>query len=319
MRFLSLYSNGLFLTGLGILTLLSPIPFDSLLSWVGTISRYLADFYFLAAILAGIWETRIHGTTLPDYLSELFRLHLDDQVKLRTKALTETNRKLELARLEMRNLATNLLRVREEERRKIAQEIHDEFGQTLIALKMDLHWVARHLGGDIESLREKIAGTIELGEQAITTVRRLASELRPRMLDDLGLEAALDWLCADFTRRTKIDCKVTTSLPQGVVGRNAATVLYRFTQEALSNVARHSRADHATVCIFVEDGALNLQVEDDGVGITAQKAAAPDSHGLIGLRERVGELRGSLSIKGESGVGTVLLARIPLPKEGGIA
>ncbi len=316
MRFLSLYSNGLFLTGLGILTLLSPIPFDSLLSWVGTISRYFADFYFLAAIMAGIWETRIHGTTLPEYLSELFRLHLDDQVKVRTKALAETNKKLELSRLEMRNLATNLLRVREEERRKIAQELHDEFGQTLIALKMDLHWVAKHLGGDTASLREKIAGTIELGEQAISTVRRLASDLRPRMLDDLGLEAALDWLCTDFMRRTKITCKVTTDIPQGMVGKNAATVLYRFTQEALANIGRHSRADHAAVHAFVGDGMLNLQIEDDGIGITAQKAAAPDSYGLIGLRESVVELGGDLSIRGEPGSGTVLLARVPVPEEG---
>ena len=226
---------------------------------------------------------------------------------------------LELTHLKMRNLAAHLLRAREEERRKVAQEVHDELGQMLVALKMDLHWLAKRLGGNTASLREKVRGTIELGEQAISTVQRIASDLRPRMLDDLGLEPALDWLCADFMRRTKITCKVTRDIPAGALGGNAATALYRFTQEALANVGRHSHADHAAVRLFVADGMLNLQIEDDGIGITPQQAAAPDSYGLIGLRERVEELGGSLSINGEPGFGTILLARIPLPTTGELA
>jgi signal transduction histidine kinase len=318
MKFLSLYSNGLFLMALGIGTLLSQGKDDSLLSWAGTVSRYVAGLYFVAAMLAGIRETRLQGTSLPDYLSELFRLHLDDQVKVRTKALVETNKKLELSRLEMRNLAAHLLLVREEERRKVAQEIHDTLGQTLVALKMDLHWLAKRLGRDVAYLHEKIAGTIGLSEEAINTVRRIASDLRPRILDDLGLEPALDWLCADFRRQTNITCKVITDLPTGVVGRNAAMVLYGFIQEALANVRRHSEASYATVRLSVADGMLNLIVEDDGIGITAQQTVAPNSYGLIGLRERVEELGGDLSIKGESGFGTILLACIPLPNHGGL-
>ena len=226
---------------------------------------------------------------------------------------------LKHAHTKMRNLAAHLLHAREEERRKVAQEIHDELGQTLAALKMDLHWLAKRLGGDVASLRDKIKGTIELGEQAIGTVQRIASDLRPRMLDDLGLEPALDWLGADFTRRTKIACKVTTDFPPGVMGGNAATALYRIAQEALANVGRHSHADHAAVRLIVSDGALVLQIEDDGIGITAEQAAAPESYGLIGMRERVEGLGGSLSISGEPGFGTILVARIPLPKEGGLA
>ncbi|MGA2642040.1 MAG: PAS domain S-box protein [Spirochaetia bacterium] len=226
---------------------------------------------------------------------------------------------LELARTTMRNLAVHLQHVREEERRKVAQEIHDELGQTLAALKMDLHWLAKRLGGDVASLRDKVRGTIQLGEEALSTVQRIASDLRPRMLDDLGLEPALDWLGADFARRTKIACKVTTDIPPGVVGKNSATALYRIAQEALANVGRHSHGDHAAVRLYASDGTLILQIEDDGIGITAEQAAASDSYGLIGIRERVEGLRGSLSISGELGFGTILLARIPLPKEGGLA
>ena len=319
MRFLSLYSNGLFLTALGIMTYMSPISGASLVSWAGTLARFAASCYFLAAIAAGIRETRLSRTSLPDYLSELFRSHLEDQVKARTRDLVETNRELELARLEMKNLASNLVHVRDEERRKVAQEIHDELGQVLVGLKMDLQWLARRLGGDVDSLRGKIAGTLKLGEEAIATVQRIASELRPKMLDDLGLAPALDWLCTDFSRRTGIACTVTSDIPEGIIGRNAATSLYRFTQEALSNVARHSNADNVSVRVLVADGILNLQVEDDGVGITVEQTFAPKSYGLIGMRERVTELGGNLTVSGETGFGTILLARIPFPKEGTLA
>jgi two-component system sensor histidine kinase UhpB len=184
---------------------------------------------------------------------------------------------------------------------------------------MDLHWIAKRLGGDVARLREKIKVTIALGEQAIGTVQRVASDLRPKMLDDLGLEPALQWLGADFTRRTKIACKVTVDVLPRAIGRNAATTLYRVIQEALTNIGRHSKAVHADVRLIFSDGMLNLQIEDDGIGITAEQATAPNSYGLIGLRERVEGLGGSLSISGEPRSGTILLAHIPLPKEGELA
>jgi PAS domain S-box-containing protein len=219
----------------------------------------------------------------------------------------------------MRNLAAHLLHAREEERRKIAQDIHDELGQTLAALKMDLHWIAKRLGEDVTSLQNKIMGTIELAAQAISTVQRVASDLRPKMLDDLGLEPALEWLGADFTRQTKIACKVTVDVPSWVIGKNAATALYRVIQEALTNIRRHSKAAHADVRLVFSDGMLNLQIEDSGIGITAEQVRASNSYGLIGLRERVEALGGSLSISGEPGSGTILQAHIPIPVEGTLA
>jgi two-component system, NarL family, sensor histidine kinase UhpB len=230
-----------------------------------------------------------------------------------------TEAQLEKTHAKMRNLASHLLYAREEERRKVAQEIHDELGQTLTAVKMDLHWLRKHMGEDVALLREKVGETIQLGEQSLATVHRIASELRPKMLDDLGLEPALEWLCSTFAQRTRIACHVTSELPPGLVGGNAATALYRIIQEALENVGRHSHAEHAAVRLFVEEGELRINVDDDGTGITAARADAPDSFGLIGMRERVEALGGILSIKGISGFGTFLRVSIPLPENGGLA
>jgi two-component system sensor histidine kinase UhpB len=219
----------------------------------------------------------------------------------------------------MRNLAVHLLHAREEERRKIAQEVHDELGQTLAAIKMDLHWLDKRLRGSSPAADRKLKGMIDLGEQMIGIVQRISSQLRPRMLDDLGLAPALEWLAADFTRRTKIVCTVETEFPSGLLGGNSATTLYRVVQEALSNVSRHSHARRAAVRLCVSGDAIMLSIEDDGIGITPAQATAPESYGLVGIHERVEELGGNLSISGEKGSGTILRARIPLPREGGLA
>jgi signal transduction histidine kinase len=227
--------------------------------------------------------------------------------------------KLNAAHQKMRNLAAYLLKSREEERRTIAQEVHDQVGQQLAALKMDIHWLSKHLHGTSVALDQRVNGMMDLCEEAIGMVQRIASELRPRMLDDLGLAPALQQLGADFTRHTGIPCTVSTSFPARLVGGNAATALYRLTQEALANVRRHSQAHHAGVRLSLEKADLVLQIKDDGKGITCEQAEAPDSYGLIGLRERVAGLGGHLSIQGQPGKGTILTASIPLPEEGGLA
>ena len=219
----------------------------------------------------------------------------------------------------MRNLAVHLLRAREEERRKVAQEIHDEFGQSLAALKMDMHWLTKHLQGVSREVAEKIRGMIVLSEQTIGTVQSISAELRPRMLDDLGLAPALDWLAADFSRRTGISCTVAAEIPPALIGGNAATTLYRVVQEALSNVARHSHARSCAVQLSAAAGQVLLRIEDDGVGITPEQASAAESYGIIGIHERVEGLGGTLAIMGTKGSGSVLLAQIPLPEEGGLA
>jgi len=234
------------------------------------------------------------------------------EVKAARDALDDTHRK-------MRNLASHLLRVREEERRKIAQEIHDELGQTLAALKMDLHWLKKKLRGRSDAVDLRVASTIELGEQAIGVVQRISSDLRPKMLDDLGLEPALDWLASDFARRQQVACSVTVDVPAGLIGGNTATVLYRVVQEALSNVGRHSLARRARILLERVDGYIQLSVEDDGIGITPAQGAAADAFGIIGMHERVEGLGGTVIVSGQPGKGTTVSARIPLPPEGGLA
>ena len=227
--------------------------------------------------------------------------------------------KVKATHLNMRNLAAHLLRSREEERRAVAQEVHDQVGQQLAALKMDLYWLGKHIPGTSASLGQRVTGMIDLCEEAISEVQRIAADLRPRMLDDLGLAPALQQLGADFTRHTGIPCTVSTSFPARLVGGNAATALYRLTQEALAIVRRHSQAHHAGVRLSLEKADLVLQIKDDGKGITCEQAEAPDSYGLIGLRERVAGLGGRLSIQGQPGKGSILTMRIPIPKEGGLA
>ncbi len=225
---------------------------------------------------------------------------------------------LDATHKKMRNLAAHLLRAREDERRKVAQEVHDELGQALAALKMDAHWLQQHARrGPVAD--QKLRDMIELGEQAIGAVQRISSDLRPRMLDDLGLGPSLEWLAGDFRRRTGLTCRMSVTVAPGIIGGNAADSLYRVVQEALSNVARHSLARYVEVRLCVEGEMVVLSVKDDGIGISPAQASAADSFGLIGARERVEGLGGSLLVVGEPGKGTALSAHIPLPSGGGLA
>jgi PAS domain S-box-containing protein len=233
--------------------------------------------------------------------------------------MKRAERELISSQANLRKLAGHLLHAREEERRKIAQEIHDDLGQILTALKMDLHWVAKRLGPGAEPVLEKVEGSIELADQTISIVQRISSELRPRMLDDLGLAAALEWLGRDFTRRTGIPCTTRLEYPEHLVGGNAATAFYRIAQEALTNVVRHAQARHVKMELRQSGNNLLLSVQDDGIGISPARASDPRSFGLIGLRERGHALGGSMSVEGTDGHGTLLCVTVPLPAEGGLA
>jgi two-component system sensor histidine kinase UhpB len=234
-------------------------------------------------------------------------------------SLDDNQQALKEMQLKLRNLAAHLLHAREEERRKIAQEIHDELGGIMTALKMDLQWTAKRIEPKAGPLKKKIAGLIDLSDQTIGIVQRISSELRPRMLDDLGLAAALDWLGKDFTRRTGLPCQMITDFPDDLVGTNAATAFYRIVQEALTNIARHARASRVWASIRVEANRVELRVQDDGIGISEQQAASPGSYGLIGLRERVQGMAGDMRIEGQQGRGTILWVTVPLPHRGRLA
>ena len=221
--------------------------------------------------------------------------------------------------LKLRNLAAHLLSAREAERKSVAREIHDELGQLLTAFKMDLRWIENRLKSSEGGVFEKIRATSGLADQAIDIVRRIASDLRPVMLDDLGLPAAIEWLGSEFSRRTKIACNTEVTLHESRIGGDSATALFRIVQECLSNVGRHSRASQASIDVRETGGRLEIRVKDNGIGISSEEIARSTSFGLIGMRERVEGLGGELMVQGLQGKGTSVHVTIPLRAESGPA
>ncbi|GAB4548498.1 MAG: hypothetical protein Kow0063_43450 [Anaerolineae bacterium] len=216
-------------------------------------------------------------------------------------------------REQLRELADYLQNAREEERTLIAREIHDEFGQALTALKIDLAWVRSRLPEGQTALKEKTTSMLGLIDDAIHLVRRIATELRPGLLDDLGLTAAIEWQAGEFAERTGIDCELHLGDHEIVHDQNLATTLFRILQEALTNVARHAKADRVRIDLIEEPDAVTLIVHDDGVGITQEQVANRASLGLVGIRERVRFWDGQVTFEGAPGQGTTVTVRMPKP------
>ena len=217
----------------------------------------------------------------------------------------------------LRNLSAHVEAALEEERTGIAREIHDELGQSLTALKMDIAWIVRRAGPGSPSLTnaallERLAAMSELTDGVIQRVRRISAELRPGVLDDLGLVAAIEWQAGEFEERTGTPCVIRTSAIDGAVGGRLATAIFRIFQEALTNVSRHAHAAHVEVRVEIEGGALVLEVRDDGVGITLEAAQSPRSLGLLGIRERAQRFGGTVTVGPASPRGTLVALRVPL-------
>lgn len=219
---------------------------------------------------------------------------------------------LRQSREQLRALAAHLQSVREEERGRIAREVHDELGQVLTGLKYDLAWLARGLPADSTALQEKTRGLLSLVDATINTVRRIFTDLRPSVLDELGLVAAIEWQAQEFQSRTGIECRVSTELTDLSLGSEASTALFRICQESLTNVARHAQATRVTVRLSAEEDRLILSVVDNGRGVTEQEQARVTSFGLLGMQERASLLGGQLTIVGRPGAGTTVMVKIPL-------
>jgi PAS domain S-box-containing protein len=215
------------------------------------------------------------------------------------------------ANAELSSLATHILQVREDERKRVAREIHDELGQSLTAIEMELRWMARKNAEADPELRDRIAGLLERSAEAVRTVQRISSELRPGVLDHLGLAAAIEWLSMDFMTRSALKITTDIEVPKCRIGEKTSTVLFRITQEAMTNVVRHARASRVDISLREAEDAIELVVADDGVGITEDQVRGPSSFGIQGMRERAHEFRGSVSIAGKEGGGTVLAVRLP--------
>ena len=230
--------------------------------------------------------------------------------RARSDAEAQTlHRALEKSRDQLQRLTAGLLDAREEERTKVSREIHDVLGQTLTALKMDTAWIAARLPEDAAVVRTKLAGMAALIDETVVAVRRLATDLRPGLLDDLGLTAAVEWQAQEFERRTGIACSVTTMVDE-MSDPLVATAIFRILQESLNNVARHSRASRVTVRLEESGSDLVLEVRDNGVGIDP---TATNTHaiGLVGMRERAQLVGGGLVVSGAAGTGTTIRAQVP--------
>jgi PAS domain S-box-containing protein len=245
------------------------------------------------------------------------RLNTTRAICLIASDLSENKRaeqELRASSEQLRNLAGRLVSVREEERARISRVVHDELGQSLTAVKMDLAWLAGRLprenGPMLDQTKKRIRSTLQLANRIIKSVRRISTELRPAVLD-LGLAAAVEWQAQEFQARSGIQCKVRL-LTREVFAPSASTALFRIFQETLTNVARHAKATRAEVVLQKQRDRLVLWIHDNGRGFDQADPSFSKSLGLLGMRERAAILGGQVNISSAPGKGTTVTAWIPL-------
>jgi PAS domain S-box-containing protein len=228
------------------------------------------------------------------------KLIFNDITELRTlEAVKERNEQLH-------SLSKNILCARENERKSVAREVHDQLGQIMTALKIDLMWLQRKLPKESQALMTKVEtmlGHINIGIQSI---RDIVLQLRPLILDDLGLEAAMEWHARKYLKSARVKYTINFEVNETLLSEDLKIVLFRIFQEALSNVLRHSKATKILISLTQEDETLILQIVDNGIGVTQKEIDNSESFGLIGIRERLYPYAGLLSVSGHEGMGTTL-------------
>lgn len=237
---------------------------------------------------------------------------LEERVAQRTAALEAAVAQLENSRAQLLLLTQHEQTRREEDHARMAREVHDQLGQALTGLKMDLAWLQKHTGPKQKELLLKFRDMSDLVDTTIQAVRRIATELRPGMLDDLGLVPAMEWQLQEFQKRSGIRCRFTSSLDEEALNAEDTTVLFRILQETLTNVARHAAATRVEVSLDEEQGYVRLRIQDNGRGITASEVNGPKSFGLLGMRERVLLRSGDFDIQGTPDQGTTVVIKLPL-------
>jgi PAS domain S-box-containing protein len=224
----------------------------------------------------------------------------------------EAEEKLEKSKEAFRELAAHLETVRESERTHMAREIHDELGQQLTGLKMDISWINKKVKSDDIAVQVKMNDTLELIDKTVITVRRIATQLRPSILDDLGLISAMDWQSEEFQKRSEISSIFTSNVTHVSVSPDMATGIFRIYQECLTNVSRHSRATEVVSSLNIENDTLTLIIEDNGIGFKEADIINKKTLGLLGMKERVALIKGTYQINGNNGNGTSVIISVPL-------
>jgi PAS domain S-box-containing protein len=239
--------------------------------------------------------------------------HLTDCQSVGRDITDRKQAELELlrSRAQLRDLASRFQTVREQERATMAREIHDDVGQAMTALKIGLSRLGKRLPKEARSLRDMTQDMSTIADDTIQTVQRICSELRPRLLDERGLTAAIEWQAREFQRRMGICCEVSLDPVDATLDPERTTALFRIFQESLTNVARHAEATIVTASLKRHADELVLIVKDNGKGITEDQVCDSESYGLIGIRERVHPWGGSVMIRGQGGKGTTVTVRLP--------
>lgn len=300
----------------------------------------LASPLFLAAILITAWRrglpAGVFATVLSGFIIDYFFIspqyqlsgNLDDIVRLIIFTLeggvlcrlitwrTDAAEEIKNSREQLRELSLREQTSREEERRRIALEIHDQLGQALTGLKMEIHLLNRQIKDSChpaaDSINVLIKDLLRQTDDTILTVRRIATELRPPILDDLGLVAAVEWQAQEFARRTEISCVFSSNIENIELDSEFSTAVFRIFQETLTNIIRHAEANTIEVNLKKLNQKLILRVEDDGKGIQLDDTNANHSLGILGMRERARLIGGDLEIFNGAENGTVILLTAPV-------
>ena len=225
---------------------------------------------------------------------------------------TKDHQNLARSQKQLRSLSRHLESIREEERARIAREIHDELGQILTALKLDLSWIGLKLDTGQKTLKDKADSMAHNIDSAIRTVQKISGELRPGLLDDLGLEAAIEWQAGKFTEQTGIRCSIDMPSENLNFSSKLATNLFRILQETLTNIARHAKAGRAWIRLEKKKNEITLTIRDNGVGLPPYKINHPLSLGLTGIRERVIYCGGEIEFQSGKPKGTIVKVKVPL-------
>jgi PAS domain S-box-containing protein len=232
-------------------------------------------------------------------------------VSAREKALADLKR----SKQDLSEMAAAAESTREQEKSRVARELHDELGQALTMMRMDVAWCKTNLASALPGAQAKLDRMENLLKTTVAATRRIASDLRPLMLDDLGLVPALEWLAQNMSQRSNIACDFSIDDPAIALPPAHSTAVFRIVQEALTNIAKHSHAKHARVAVRHQGTSLEIAIEDDGVGFATDDPRKPESFGLLGLRERISLLRGTAAIQSSPGAGTTIVVTLPLATE----
>ncbi len=267
----------------------------------------------------GDLDARIGEIGVRDELSHLAGVFDEMAASLQKRIEHETHvmASLKNSREQLRKLGAYQQEVLEQERMRIAREIHDQLGQSLTILKMDLAWIKKQMQEDQHlQVVGKLGDMSRVIDEALKNLHAVTAELRPVILDDFGLAAAIEWQIEEFRNRTGIECNLEGSNFEPDLPKDQATALFRVFQESLTNVMRHAQADEVKVCLKESSGTLLLDVQDNGRGITEDEINDPKSFGLLGMRERLYPWGGEASFAGRPGRGTRVMIRLPLPGKG---